>query len=66
MKENGFLCGFCFMFGLDYIMKNMVTCIHSTDPEARWLMLSVQDWVSGGTRTLMTMSTGLQEKQVLN
>ena len=66
MKENGFLCGFCFMFGLDYIMKNMVTSIHLTDPEAHWLMLLVPGWALEGTRTLMMPSTGQQEKQVLS
>lgn len=54
------------MFGLDYIVKNMVTCTHLTDPEARWLMLSLQGWALEGTRTLMTLSTGQQERQVLN
>ena len=54
------------MFGRDYIMKNMETCIHSMDPEAHWLMLSAQVWVLEGTRTLTTMSTGQQEKQVLD
>lgn len=49
-----------------YIMKNMETCIHSMDPEAHWLTLSAQVWASEGTRTLTTMSTGQQEKQVLD
>lgn len=43
----------------------METCIHSTDPEARWLTPLVQAWVSEGTRTLMTTSGGLPETQVL-
>lgn len=54
------------MFGLDYIMKNMVTCILSTDPEARWLMLSGQGWASEVTPTLTMTSTGQQERRVLN
>lgn len=54
------------MFGLDYLLKHMVTFIHSTVPEARWLMPLVQGWVLEGTHTLMMMSAGQQEGQVLN
>ena len=66
MKDNGSFCGFYFMFGLDCIMKSMVTCIHLMDPGERWLMLLAQGRVLEVTRTLTMMSTGQQEKQVLS
>lgn len=54
------------MSGLEHLMKNMVICIHLTDPEAHWLMLSGQGLALEGTHTLMMLSIGQQERQVLS
>lgn len=54
------------MFGLDYILKLMGIFILLMAPEARWLTPLVQALVLEEIRTLMMMSAGQQEVQVLN
>lgn len=64
-RTESFSLWFVFMFGLGYVTKATVTCIHSTDPEGRLLMLSARGQELEETHISMMTSSGQPEKKVL-